>query len=278
MRRAVARWQTAWVRLFVLAVLAGVLLPIPRLPGLAGMIGLFLLFLVRPPLWERGPVEVAAPVQGRWVAINSPGSAVPSHGVKAYGQMYAVDLLQSAPDAPTTIGWGLRPRRPQTFPSFGQPVLAMAPGAVIRVRDGQRDHGSRHTWPLVLWMMIVEGFVRELAGVSSILGNHVVIEHDDGTYAAYAHLRRGSARVRDGERVQAGEQIGEVGNTGNTSEPHLHVQLMDRARPTAAAGVPMTWRDAQVDPTDRDPRWESGPAKASAQPLFAENGQVVHVL
>lgn len=278
MKRAVARRQTWWVRLFVLSVLAGVVLPIPRAPGFAVMIGFFLLFLVRPPLWERGAVEVASPVRGRWVAINSPGSAVPSHGVKAYGQMYAVDLIQSAPDAAATIGWGLRPRRPEAYPSFGQPVVAMATGTVARVRDGRRDHGSRHTWPLLVWMMTVEGFVRELVGVGSMLGNHVVVEHDDGTYAAYAHLRRGSAPVRAGQRVAAGEKVGEVGNTGNTSEPHLHVQLMDRARPTAAAGVPMLWRDARIDPTDRDGRWASGPAKGSAQPGFPENGQVVETL
>ena len=59
-----------------------------------------------------------------------------------------------------------------------------------------------------------------------------------GQYAAYAHLRRGSVLVRPGDRVYRGQIIAECGNSGNTSEPHLHFQLMDRRRPALAAGVP----------------------------------------
>jgi hypothetical protein len=276
MRRAVARWQTWWLRLFVLTILFTVLVPVPRPADLALIAAPFLLFLVRPPVSDRAPVELAPPVRGRWVALNSPGSAVPSHGVRAYGQMYAVDLLQPS-DAAVSVGWALRARRPESYPSFGEPVLAMAPGRVLGVRDSQRDHGARNTWPLLVWMLTVEGFLRDLAGASRILGNHVVVEHDDDTWAAYAHLRRGSASVRAGQRVQAGQQLAQVGNTGNTSEPHLHVQLMDRAQPTAAAGVPMNWPDLAIDPTERESRWATGDPRPTAQPGFPANGQIFQV-
>ena len=252
MRRSIARLQTWWLRLFVLAV-------------------------VRAPRSDSPPVDLAPPVRGRWVALNSPGSAVPSHGVKAYGQMYAVDLLQPSPDAATSIGWSPRTRRPQSYACFGEPVFAMAAGTVIRVTDSQRDHRSRDTWPALIWMMTVEAFLRELAGVGRVLGNHLIVGHDDGSYAAYAHLRRGSATVRTGERVAAGQQVAQVGNTGNTSEPHLHVQVMDRPHPTAAAGVPMRWPDLVVDPDDTDPRWGDGRAKPTALAGFPRNGQVFEV-
>ncbi|MEE6280829.1 M23 family metallopeptidase [Georgenia sunbinii] len=273
MRRAIARWQSWWVRLFVVAVLAGVILDIPRPLDLVLVATPFLLFLVRPPATDRAPVELAPPVRGRWVAINSPGSAVPSHGVKAYGQAYAVDLVQPS-DGPTApLGW-LRTRRSETYPAFGQPVRAMAPGAVVRVRNGWRDHRARDTWPAVLWMLSVEGFIRELVGTSGLFGNHVVVAHDDGTYAAYAHLRRGSVGVRPGERVASGTTIAEVGNTGNSSEPHLHVQVMDDARPTAAAGIAMSWTGLAVDPTEQEARWRTGDPKPGAQAGFPQNGQV----
>lgn len=276
MRRAIARWQTWWARLFVLAIIAGVVLPIPRPLDLALIVAPFVLLLVRPPVSNQAPTEVAVPVRGRWVALNGPGSAVPSHGTKAYGQMYAVDVLHPSGEVAPSLGWGLRARRPKSYTSFGEPVLAMMSGKVIRIQDSQGDHGARDTWPLLIYMLTLEGFLRELAGVSRIFGNHVIVEHADGTYAAYAHLQRTSASVRVGQRVQEGQQLARVGNTGNTSEPHLHVQLMDRPHPTAAAGIPMQWPDLFIDPTERDPRWAGRNSKPTAQSGFPENGQIFH--
>lgn len=88
--------------------------------------------------------------------------------------------------------------------------------------------------------------MRELAGVGRILGNHLVLDLGDGTYAAYAHLQRGSLIVREGDRVRAGQPIARCGNSGNSSEPHLHFQLMDGPDPDAARGVPFTWQGIGV--------------------------------
>jgi len=128
----------------------------------------------------------------------------------------------------------------------------------------------------ILWMMTAEGLLRELMGTSGMLGNHVILRHDNGLFSAYAHLRKGSTTVGVGAHVAAGQQMGELGNTGNSSEPHLHVQLMDRPHPSAAAGVPMHWPRAITDPSDRDPRWKSEP-KPTAQQGFPANGQVFDV-
>lgn len=88
--------------------------------------------------------------------------------------------------------------------------------------------------------------MRELAGTGRILGNHLVLDLGNGTYAAYAHLQRGSLTVREGDRVRAGQPIARCGNSGNSSEPHLHFQLMDGPDPDAARGVPFTWRGIGV--------------------------------
>ncbi|KQR10383.1 M23 family metallopeptidase [Cellulomonas sp. Leaf334] len=262
------------MRLFVLAVVANLALDIPRPWDLALMVVPVLLFLVRPPRSEHAPVDLAPPVRGRWVALNSPGTSVPSHGVNAYGQAYAVDLLQPSPSAPTRTGWSPRTRRPESYPSFGAPVHAMAAGTVVEAADRQRDHRGRDTWPALVWMMTAEALVREVVGAPLILGNHVVVEHGDGTFAAYAHLRRGSVTVSVGDRVVAGQPIAAVGNTGNTSEPHLHVQVMDRRRLTAAAGIPMRWPELVVDPDVLDERWATGSPKPTALADFPANGQV----
>ncbi|MGW0989747.1 M23 family metallopeptidase [Streptomyces sp. NPDC002486] len=196
----------------------------------------------------REPLEVAAPVTGRWSALNSPADRTPSHGVHAHGQTYAIDVLaEPEPGARPSFGWFWPlARRPRDFPAFGAPVLAVADATVVRVADGQRDHLSRTSLPGLLYLMLVEGSIREMAGVHRLLGNHLVLDLGDGTYAAYAHLRRGSLTAREGDRVRAGQVVARCGNSGNSSEPHLHFQLMDGPDPDAARGVPFTWRGIGV--------------------------------
>ena len=128
-------------------------------------------------------------------------------------------------------------RRPETFPGFGQPIFAPADGRVVRTRAWWRDHWSRNSWPALLYLFL-EGSVRELLGPSGLLGNHVVVDLGDGTYAALAHLKRRSIKVTKGQAVRAGQQLAECGNSGNSSEPHIHFQLMDTSRTAFAAGLP----------------------------------------
>ena len=72
-----------------------------------------------------------------------------------------------------------------------------------------------------------------------------------GVYAALAHLRRGSVRVRPGDRVAAGQPLAECGNSGNSSEPHLHFQLMDHPSVLLAAGLPLRFAAYRVGDADR---------------------------
>jgi Peptidase family M23 len=188
---------------------------------------------------QREPTAVHPPVHGRWIAVNSPADKVPSHGVHSAGQTYAIDLVYW-PDASrlwqSVHGWPLM-RRPSAFPGFGQPIVAPADATVIRCRSRWRDHWSRNSWPALLYLM-VEGAARELIGPGGLLGNHVILKLNDGTYAALAHLKRGSITVTKGQVVRAGQRLAECGSSGNSSEPHIHFQLMDTARTAFAAGLP----------------------------------------
>ena len=70
----------------------------------------------------------------------------------------------------------------------------------------------------------------------------VVLDLGRGEFALLAHLRRGSVRVRKGQRVRAGDALGVCGNSGNSSEPHLHFHLQDRAALFGGArGLPITF-------------------------------------
>ncbi|MDQ0600649.1 murein DD-endopeptidase MepM/ murein hydrolase activator NlpD [Streptomyces canus] len=197
--------------------------------------------------------EVAPPVTGRWSALNSPADRTPSHGTHAYGQTYAIDIV-AEPEPGARPGfhalWPLA-RRNGDFPGFGAPLLAVADATVVRAVDEHRDHLSRTSLPGLIYLMLVEGSVREMGGVGRIVGNHVVLDLGDGTFALYAHLRRGSLTVAEGEKVRAGQPLAQCGNSGNSSEPHLHFQLMDGPDPDTARGLPFTWRGLGV-PRNRE--------------------------
>ncbi|MER5769009.1 M23 family metallopeptidase [Streptomyces sp. NPDC001985] len=199
---------------------------------------------------ERPPAtEVLPPVTGRWIALNSPADKTPSHGVHGYGQAYAIDIVADprspgAPDAPTRppFAW-LWPvvRRNRDFPAFGAPLLAVADATVVHAEDRQRDHLSRNSPLMIAYLMLIEGALRDIAGPRRVFGNHIVLDLGDGVWAAYAHVRRGSLTVRAGDRVRAGQPLARCGNSGNSTEPHVHFQLMDGPDPDSARGLPFRW-------------------------------------
>lgn len=241
----------ATARLRTPALLAGVLLVLSSpLHGAAVLawLGVALIVASLASTFLRGvevkaePIPVVSPVRGRWIAVNSPADKVPSHGVHSAGQSYAIDLVHWPDERQpwqAVHSWPLM-RRPEEFPGFGQPVVAPADGRVVKTRDRWRDHWSRNSLPALLYAL-VEGSVRELFGPGPLLGNHVILDLGDGTYAALAHLKQGSVEVSPGDAVRAGELLAECGNSGNTSEPHVHFQLMDAPRPSVAAGLPFSF-------------------------------------
>lgn len=206
-------------------------------------------FTVSTMLPVEDPQTVASPVRGRWLGMNSPQTKVPSHGIRAYGQAYAIDLCFE-PEGATRPDFGGRTpaRSPNEYPAFGEPVYAMIDGIVMRSSDWRRDHLARSNWFGFIYMMI-EGMIREIGGPGFIVGNHIVIRRADGVHALVAHLQRGSALVKTGDQVVAGQQIGRCGNSGNTTEPHVHAQLMDRASTWTGQGVPMKFARITLDET-----------------------------
>ena len=172
------------------------------------------------------------------MALNGPATKVPSH-THHLAQTYAIDLVRRP--APEPVWFWPPARRPGSYPAFGEPLLAPADGRVVAVGDGQRDHLSRTSLPGLLYL-VVEGFLRTLGLPRHLLGNHVVLDLGDGVYAVFAHLRRHSVTVAPGDRVTVGQKLAECGNSGNSSEPHLHFQLMDAPDIRVARGVRFTWR------------------------------------
>lgn len=115
-------------------------------------------------------VVVEPPVAGRWLAMNSPATKVPSHGMRAYGQAYAIDLVYEPESiARPAFGSGAAMPLSTAYAAFGQPVRSMVDGVVVQASDGQRDHRARSRMLAVVYLM-VEGALRALGGPRFIVG------------------------------------------------------------------------------------------------------------
>lgn len=194
-------------------------------------------------------VVLTLPFRGTWLARNSPARRVPSHGTHLFATTYAMDFIAvRGRRTATTRDWrALVSTEPvDRFFAFGQPILAPAAGRVVSVHDGEADHVARRSAVARVPYALTQA-ARVRGGAGAIAGNHVILELEGrGGYVVLAHLRSGSIRVRTGEAVAAGRELAACGNSGNSTQPHLHIQIMDSADPFTARGLPMYFREYQV--------------------------------
>lgn len=190
----------------------------------------------------QAPVDLAFPFEGRWLTRNSPADRVPSHGTALFASSYAIDFVPvdaSGRSAPFGMASLLRPEPVERFGGFGRPVLAPVGGVVVGVHHSAVDHRSFRGLPSVGYALTQRR--RAAAGWQALAGNHVLLELGDGPVVAVCHLRRDSVRVQVGQRVRVGEVLGRCGNSGNSTEPHVHLQAIDRPDVRHAIAVPITF-------------------------------------
>ncbi|MGD0442532.1 MAG: M23 family metallopeptidase [Edaphobacter sp.] len=183
----------------------------------------------------RAAKVIQPPIRGsNWVAANGPsstsqhrGAMIVLYGTPYFAQRYAIDWLQTDKNSKTSHG---NPLDLHSYLCYGQPVYAVADAVVTETKDGFPDGrpevGER------------PADARVPITLETIAGNHVILNLGDGIYAGYAHLQPGSLRVHVGDHVKAGDVLGLVGDSGNSTEPHLHFQLMTQNNILAAQGIP----------------------------------------
>lgn len=197
----------------------------------------------------REPVVLSLPFRDRWLVRNSPARRVPSHGVDLFGERYAIDFVGVDERRRTAErrDWRtlLATEPPERFLAFGRPVLAPGDGRVVHVHDGEIDHeGRRSRLSLLPYALGQAARIRQ--GFGAVAGNHVVIALGEvRAFVALVHLQAGSLTVRVGDRVTTGQQIAACGNSGNSTQPHVHLQVMDSADARVASGVPVVFRRFQ---------------------------------
>ena len=178
---------------------------------------------------ERSAVAIRAPLRGEWLAANGP-SNVSGHrrttlglnGVIAIGQRFAIDFLQ-IDSAGRSWRAGTDSTVNANYYAWGKDVISVGDGTVIFTKDSIPENSPRSAVARAVPIDLV-----------TVGGNLVVIDMGQHHVAAYAHLQPGSLRVKVGDRVKKGQVIGLLGNSGNSTEPHLHFQLIDGLTPGAS--------------------------------------------
>jgi murein DD-endopeptidase MepM/ murein hydrolase activator NlpD len=172
-------------------------------------------------------VTLRFPLPGTWWVMWGGATELRNYHAVEPTQRHALDLVQWRHGG-TARGAGTRNA---DFHAWNAKVVAPAGGVVAAAVDGLRDNTP-----------MVETDRERPAG------NHVVVKAREGVFVVLAHLRKGSVRVRAGDRVRAGQVLGRVGNSGNSSEPHLHVHADDGA----GAGLPLRFGRVRVDGEPRE--------------------------
>jgi biotin carboxyl carrier protein len=174
---------------------------------------------------------IASPLRGKnWLAAGAPSNTsdhrlaiVVIDGTPHIAQRYAIDWVQIDEKGSTYKGAAKDNRN---YYCYGAEALAAADATVVEVKDGIPENTpgeASHAVEITL---------------DTVAGNHVNLDLGGGVFAMYAHFQPGSIRVKVGDKVSRGQVLGLVGNSGNSSEPHLHFQLMDRNSPLGSEGLP----------------------------------------
>jgi hypothetical protein len=193
------------------------------------------------------PIVIHSPLQGKnWLAANAPSNTsphrraiIPVNGEPHIGQRYAIDWVQLGADGKTYTG---DESQNSSYHAWDQEIHAAGDGKIVEVQDGIPENVPN------------SGKIAVPITYETLAGNHIIEDLGGGHFAAYAHLRPGTLKVKVGDNVHAGDVIAHLGNTGNSSEPHLHFQVCDAPSFVASEGLPFaidqyTYEDYKIDKT-----------------------------
>jgi len=182
--------------------------------------------------------ELIFPFRGQGI-ITQGGAANAGHR-NASGQ-FAIDAMGLSEDYAVQTGANFAVNT--DLSGFGRPLLAPAAGVVAHARGDRPDQpvpGESNP------QFVLPEFVN-----SGDPGNHLIIDHGNGEFSMIAHLMAGSLAVREGEQVRQGQEIGRLGNSGDSFAPHVHYQLQDGLEWQSANGLPCRFSNVAAQRLDR---------------------------
>ena len=182
------------------------------------------------PQLERNTTSMRLPFDGEWYVFWGGTEVADNYHVAYNNQKYAYDL------AMTVDGHTFKEDRSknENFYVFGQEILSPCDAEVIQVIDGVHDNVPGEMNP------------------AQLTGNTVVLETENKEYILMAHFKQNSIVVEEGQRVKTGDLLGQCGNSGNSSEPHLHLSLQNVEDMSIATGGKLFFSNILVNGEPKD--------------------------
>ncbi len=172
---------------------------------------------------ERTKTTFELPFHGNWFTIWGGTNALVNYHYDHETQRYAYDIvMKNKGDS-----YKGDATKNESYYAFGQPIVAAATGKVVLIVNDIKDN-------------VPVGKMND----KHPAGNQVVIDHGNGEFSYYAHLQKGSITVKVGDEVHAGDSLGKCGDSGNSSEAHLHFQVSDGADLFTSKSIRVQWKDA----------------------------------
>lgn len=197
---------------------------------------------------------IQSPVRGAYITPNTPGSRVPSHGTAAFGEEYAIDFVMVPPSGDSRKPYSKRFARYlvsglplDSFYGYGQSVYAPIAGVVVAIENDIAERNPANILRDVAYARrATNDYIAGIAPSTAITGNFALIKGEGNVYVLLAHLKPGSVAVRPGQCVAPGDLVGELGHSGNSTMPHLHMQFMDSPDYRVARGIPFAFQEYEV--------------------------------
>jgi hypothetical protein len=169
------------------------------------------------------------PFCDKWAVINGGVDKALSHSWDIPSQRYAYDFIILDDEGKSYNG---DPTKVENFYCYGKDIIAPADGVIVKACD--KHYNSRVNRK------------RAYCDATDLRGNHIIIKHDNNEYSLIAHLAPGSVTVKIGDKVKQGDKIAKCGNSGNTSEPHVHFQIQTGKDFFLSASLPIGFKNIEA--------------------------------
>lgn len=206
-------------------------------------------------------ITVDFPLRGIWITPHTPGTKVPSHGTSNFGESYAIDFVMIQDNDPfkkpyrkSLFRYLFQGLLLSDFYGWGQTIYSPFDGEVVSVVDSVEERNPVKIFNDIANMIkVTNKYTRHGASPDSVAGNYVLIKNSNNLYVLLAHIKKGSIIVKPGQKVQANQPLGQLGHSGNSTMPHLHMQFMNNKDFKIAVGLPFVFRKYEVK---RNGKWE----------------------
>lgn len=179
----------------------------------------------------KSEISYCLPFNGSWVAVNGCFSRKFSHSWDIPTQRYAYDFLILNEDNSSYKG---DLKDVHNYNCYGKEILSPADGVVVEINNKSNDS-----------KILSRG--KFIAKANHIAGNYIIIKHSEHEYSTLAHIKKDSIRIKVGDTVCKGQFIALCGNSGNSSEPHLHFQLQTGKSFYNSAGLPIHFEQIEIN-------------------------------